>query len=157
MCGSEGSWFDGCKPNQVNLQEWNIFHTPAHVHVPSSAHSCLCPSPFRKPLSQMQTDKNTLTYQLCCTVFTHVNMHSCAQVCLSVCRHCVTVLSVCLDCMKRMAAHAFQVIVLPQHHTSLHVNSHVSNEHIQLTYSHTSAHTHVTPAVLTGLHFCTNI
>lgn len=84
-----------------------------------------------------------------------LTVHSCAQVCLSVCRHCVTVLSVCLNCMTCMAAHAFQVIVFAPHiYTTACEVTHVSETHNWFTNTRCE-YTHVLPAVqtLTRLHF----
>lgn len=86
----------------------------------SSQHSLLFP--FLKPLSHMQNRCKYYMYshRTANTVFTHISKHMysscCAQVCLSVCRHSVTVLvclpplhdmhgSVCFPCDYRVTTH----------------------------------------------------
>lgn len=89
-------WWMYATSGKFAVRRWSIFHTLARVHVPSSAHSCLCPSPFLKPLSQKQTDVNILS---CTSLYCRVCIHTCkhTQLCpgLSV---CLQTLCNCLVC-----------------------------------------------------------
>lgn len=133
MCGSEGPWFDGCKPHQVNLQKdngasftlWLVYMCPAQL---TAISVCLNFSNFFYKCKQIK--KKIISYtSLYCKYCIHTCKHT--QLCsgLPVCRHCLTVLSVCLNCMTCMAAHAFHVIVSVSH---IHTNA------CHVTYTHTN-------------------
>lgn len=117
QCGSEGPWFDGCKPHQVNLQKdngasftlWLVYMCQAQL---TAISVCFHFSNFFYKCKQIQISSH-VRHCIANTVFTRVSIHICTQVCLSA--DSVTVLSVCLNCMTCMAAHAFHVIVLAPH------------------------------------------